>query len=128
MRRSLVVFVLMISSVSYAEETARGALTFGSDTANVSISSFSNTQIMINDPYVAKSVIINQSSWTSVCISSFNATLAVSTTTSPQIPTTSVFSLDGPQFPWWGSLWAVVCNAVNGAQPQAQKVTVIRTK
>lgn len=126
--RRLLFLLVCVSCPAFADTGADGSLTFGTDSIQVNISTFSNTQIMINDPYVTKSTIINPSSWTAVCVSSYNATLSVSTTTSPAIPQSTVFSMDGPTTPWWGGLWAVVCNAAAAAQPQAQRISVIRTK
>lgn len=122
-RLLLICLFLGLVDVAHAGMFEQGALTFSSGSAQVSITTNSVTNIVPRDSYVRSTWIINPSTF-SICISSYAATLAVSTTTSPAILPSAVFSPDGPNDPYWGGLWATAC----GTNPLPTKISVIRTK
>lgn len=117
--------IAFVSAQLLADIAADGSLIFNGDSKQVTITSFSATQVMTNDPYITRSYIINPSTWSSICISS---TSVISTSLVPFVPPNTVFSMDGPSIPWWGPLWAEVCNLLGGGQPVAQTISVLRTK
>lgn len=101
--KKLIALLLCLSPFAQADILADGSLTFGVDTKSVTISttSASPTQIFINDPYVTRSWIINDSTYTL-----FISSVTTISTGSFAIPPSTVFSPDGPAVPYWGPLWA----------------------
>lgn len=130
MKRFLLILtgILSMATLAHAGMFEQGSLGFDADSVQVSVSSTAVTQIMARDSYIYLSYIINPSTFSGVCISSYAATLAVSTTTSPAMLPNSTLSIDGPSVPYWGGMWATMCNALGGAQSQTTKISVIRTK
>lgn len=128
MKRFLVTLgFLTLAGFVRADITSDGSNTFNSDSKQISVSSAPATQIMSFDSFITQSVIVNQSSWTSVCISTAPPS-TFPTTTAPAIPPNTILTLGGNNAPWWGALWAETCNAVGGVQAFAQTISVIRTK
>ena len=132
MRRIILVASLFLSGIACADLFEQGALTFSPDTKQVIVSTIptSPTQILTRDSYIRRNFIVNPSTVAAVCISSFSASVAVSTTTSPAaiLPNTT-FSPDGPSATWWGPLFGILCQLNPVAGPnQSVQISVIRTK
>lgn len=103
-----IMFLLMaVCPMVRADILADGALTFGVDTRQVTVSTSptNSTQIFTNDPYITSSFITNYSSYT-LFISSVPV---ISTATAFILPGSSTpWSPDGPAVPFWGPIWAVL--------------------
>lgn len=132
MRRTILVLagLLAFSKMAHADMFEQGALTWNSDTKQVALTSTTVTQLMTRDSYIRRNFIVNPSTVAAVCISSFSASVAVSTTTSPAaiLPNTT-FSPDGPSTTWWGPLFGILCQLNPVAGPnQSVQISVIRTK
>lgn len=122
--------VLFLGSFCYADIQADGSNIFNADSHQVTITSFSATQVMSVDPFITRSYLINPSTWSAVCISS-NST--ITTTVAPIIPPNTsgsgtIFAMDGPSIPWWGALFAQACSPLNSSQLTVQTISVLRTK
>ena len=128
--KRLIILAGLILAAGYARADfgSDGANIFNSDSKQVAITTYTVTQIMTTDSYIQRSYLINPSTWTSVCISSYSATVVYSTTTAPSIPPNTIFSPDGPNVPWWGPLWAIVCNGPGQTAAVSQTISVLRTK
>lgn len=127
-RLSLLLVLLVMASAVYAGSNTDGSLTFGIDSKQIVIGPATVTQIMTKDSFVTSNKIVNQSTWTSVCISTFAASILVSSNTSPSIPPNTVFSPDGPYASWQGALWGTACLGPGQVVASSQTISVIRTK
>lgn len=113
------------AAMGYADAPADGAVTFGTDSKALTVSSttVSPTQILSRDPYVLRTWIINTSTNTLI-VSTFSHTM--NPATDVNIPGSTIFSPDGPQVPYWGPMFAVLngtSSATNGSN-----ISILRTK
>lgn len=128
MKRLLLVLTLLLPCLSYADLSDKGSETFDADTTKITLTSSTVTQIMVRDSFIRRTFIVNPSTFAYVCISSFAATVAISSTSQAAIPPNFTFTPDGPVVPYWGPMWAALCDMIAPPPSASQKISVFRTK
>ncbi len=133
MNRFACLCLCLLAVSSYADIPSDGSNTFTSDTkqyVNVSTTAASPTQIMTVDNYITRGYVVNWSTNTlyisSATPMNTSTAYAIQPSATAGQPNMVPFTLDGPQIPYWGSLYAVLGGTSTAAN--GNTVAVIRLK
>jgi hypothetical protein len=129
MKRGILFFSLvLISRMVWADITADGSNIFTTDSRTVLVSTncATPTQICTVDNFITRTWIVNPSTWTNVYLSTTSVSVS---SNSFFVPTSTVFTPDGPQVPFWGQLFACSSATLTGVGvPVSMPVSVLREK